>query len=338
MDNALAYMKAVNIYPPTITMWNRLEGRPRKEDYDHALKVEVRDALWMVSKQWQMGEFIGDDAGSPVLAKVHIATTALTKYKPGDDVPMPIEKDIPLEVKVEHQKIPFQIGQQHIALDLRLLMGRQWLKLIEQVDNSLKLEFIGKYSIQKPKPKDEVDAQICAHVKVWQLFSAVAGRSMDGYKLYQHLKEAPGNHAYEGIAGVDTEAKKIEIDILAKKFIQWFENLYYQPIDRGNPSWKPAYLEYQFSCSAPQGNKEKVLTAEEYYHEHLDWYNLDIDKNKSQLEAVPGQPLPQNIEDSITHSFVPTSVTYGGMPHPRWWTFEEWKTNLKENSGFDVSK
>ena len=323
------------MYPPSIMLWNRLEGRPRTEDFDRALKAEVRDALWMVSKQWQMGEFIGDDAGSPVLAKVHIATTALTKYQPGEDFPMPLEQDVPLEVKVEHQKIPFQLGQQDVALDLRLLMGRQWLKLIEKVDTNLKQKYleIEEYKIKKPNPNQESDAKICAHVKVWQQVSAVADRKMDGYRLYQYLKENSENHAYndrEGgiIEGVDTEAKKTAIDNLAQKFIQWFERLYYQPLDQENPSWKPAYLEHQFSCSAPQGNAEKVLTADEYYHGHLDWYNLDIDKDKSHLEAGPGQPPTQNIEGSITHSFVPTSVTFGGMPHPRWWTFEDWKTNL----------
>jgi len=49
---------------PTITVWNRLEGRPRRADFDRALKAEVRDPLWMLTKQWQLGEFKADDAGS----------------------------------------------------------------------------------------------------------------------------------------------------------------------------------------------------------------------------------------------------------------------------------
>ena len=53
---------------PTITTWNRLEGRPRSQSFECALQAEVRDALWMLTKQWQMGEFRGDDAGSPVFA------------------------------------------------------------------------------------------------------------------------------------------------------------------------------------------------------------------------------------------------------------------------------
>jgi hypothetical protein len=335
MASQISITAPVQLYPPSVTAWNRLEGRPRTENFDRALKAEVRDALWMVSKQWQMGEFIGDDAGSPVLAKVHIATTALTKYQPGDDPPMPIEQDIPLEVKVEHQTMPFRVGEQDIALDVRLLMGRQWLKLIEKVDVALKRKYlnIDEYKINKPLPDQESDAQICAHVEVWQQFSAVAGRTMDGYRLYQYLKESSDHHAYDDrdggtVEGVDTQAKKDAVDDLAEKFVEWFERLYYQPQARKNPSWKPSYLEHQFSCSAPRGDAEKVLTADEYYHGHLDWYNLDIDKDKRRLESVPDQPAPQDIEKGITHSFIPTSVTFGGMPHPRWWTFEDWKTNL----------
>ncbi|MGD2092025.1 MAG: hypothetical protein PVH61_37995 [Candidatus Aminicenantes bacterium] len=312
----------------TITTWNRLEGRTRAEDFDRALKAEVRDALWMISRQWQMGEFIGDDAGSPVLAKVHMKTTRLNKYQPGEGAAIPLEQDIPLEVKVENQEIPFKQGDLKIALDLRLLMGRQWLKWISQVDSNLKSEYIREYPIKKPDAGLESDAPICAHVKVWQQFAAVAGRSMDGYALYEYLKKDPPPHAYDNIAGVDTDDKKTAIDDLAGKFINWYKRLYYQPHEQENPSWKPEYLEHQFACSAPTGSAEKVLTADEYYHGHLDWYNLDINQDQNGLAEVPGQPSEEKIEQSITHTFIPTSVTFGGMPHPRWWTFEDRKTDL----------
>ena len=63
---------------PTVMMWNRVEGRPRAtKNFERALRAEVRDALWMLTRQWQMGEFEGDDAGSPVLAKLRMDTTQL---------------------------------------------------------------------------------------------------------------------------------------------------------------------------------------------------------------------------------------------------------------------
>jgi hypothetical protein len=73
---------------PSVTTWNRLEGHPRTNNFDRALRAEVRDGLWMITKQWQMGEIRGSDAGSPVFAKLQIDTTRLTKYQP-DSLPSP---------------------------------------------------------------------------------------------------------------------------------------------------------------------------------------------------------------------------------------------------------
>jgi hypothetical protein len=63
---------------PTITVWNRLEGRPRTDNFDRSLTAEIRDPLWMLTRQWQLGEFEGDDAGSPISAKIRMHTTRLT--------------------------------------------------------------------------------------------------------------------------------------------------------------------------------------------------------------------------------------------------------------------
>ncbi|MGF1599107.1 MAG: hypothetical protein ACFCVK_19665 [Acidimicrobiales bacterium] len=51
---------------PSIITWERMEGRPRTDDMSRALQAEVRDAMWMLSRQWQMGEFIADDGGTAV--------------------------------------------------------------------------------------------------------------------------------------------------------------------------------------------------------------------------------------------------------------------------------
>jgi hypothetical protein len=88
----------------------------------------------------------------------------------------------------------------------------------------------------------------------------------------------------------------------------------------------PGHLEYQFSCSAPKKGKEKVMTADEYYHGHLDWYNLDLDTSKDDLGNVD-DPVT-NVESSIINSFLPTPLSFDGMPNTRWWTFEDSITNF----------
>ena len=92
---------------PTITLWNRLEGRPRTHDFERALRAEIRDPLWLLTKQWQMGEFRGDDAGSPVVAKVHVETTRAHQVSGAANPPEAFADDVPLEAKVEQRPIPF---------------------------------------------------------------------------------------------------------------------------------------------------------------------------------------------------------------------------------------
>src|SRR6266566_8634980 len=110
---------------PSITMWNRLEGRPRTNNFTRALKAEISDALWMLTRQWQMGEFQGDDAGSPVFAKLQLHKTELTQYKPDGHAAQSFNDDIPLETIVERRPIALALKNpdQDIALDIRLLMG-----------------------------------------------------------------------------------------------------------------------------------------------------------------------------------------------------------------------
>ncbi|MDH3639653.1 MAG: hypothetical protein OES09_14500 [Gammaproteobacteria bacterium] len=316
---------------PVIMVWNRLEGRPRTKDFHRALRAEVRDPLWMLTKQWQVGEFKGDDAGSPVFAKVHMATTKLHKYKPNDAQVRPFDNQVPFEATVEQRPVPF-VGQQHIlSLDIRLLMGRQWIKLLNSVGlGGLGDLYIDYYGVNEPSPDSREDIAITAHPPVWQHFSALTGRAMDGASLYFYLKGDTTRHAYDGIAV--PEDKKDDIDEIAERFIGWYEKLFYQPVGATNDAWVPEQLEYQFDVSAPKGGKEKVLVAEEYYHGRLDWYNLDVDPSRETLVngegSVETEGDAQSLEDAFTSSFIPTSIQFEGMPNTRWWTFEDGKTNF----------
>ncbi len=311
---------------PTILMWNRLECRPRTKDFDRALQAEVRDALWMLTKQWQMGEFKADDAGSPVTAKMHMATTRLTKYRPDSHAVQAFNDDVPLEAQVEQRPIPLFSGEQEIALDIRLLMGRHWLKLLNKEGlGHLRREFIREYGIVSPDPDSRNDALVCAHKHAWQKFVAVAGRGMDGAKLYLYLKERASHRAYDNITA--TAIEKATLAVLELPFKNWFEQLFYQPTDPDNDAWLPERLEYQFACSAPIKETEKILKAEEYYHGHLDWYNFSIDQSRQTLGPVEGQN-PHDVQNMITRSFMPNPVRFDGMPHTRWWRFEDGKTNF----------
>ena len=314
---------------PTIVMWNRLEGRPRTHNFDRALKAEVRDALWMLTKQWQMGEFNGDDAGTPVFSKVHITSSHLGSYSAAGKPEQVYEENVPLEAKAEQKKIPFFMADREINVDIRLQMGKYWLKLLGKNGLAFRSDFIDGFSFTLPASTKSTD-YIYAHREVWQKLSAISGRCMDGYKFYQYISEA-GNKASDIIPGAMVE-DKILIDNLSTDFKTWFKLVYYQPENTNDDAWLPQQLEYQFTCSALAGHEIKALKAEEYYQGHLDWPAFDIKIEDSHA----GGPDKKKFTDT----FIPTHVQFDGMPDNRWWRFEDSKTNLGDikPSTTDLSK
>lgn len=314
---------------PTITMWNRLEGQPRRTDFSRALRAEARDALWMLAKQWQVGEFEGDDAASPIFAKLHADISPLTRFQAATHAPQDFPVDVPVEALVERRPVPLASQDRPLSLDIRLALGRRWLKMLDDAGlGALKPKFLDFYDVDEPDPLIEGDAVITAHAAVWQSVAAVAGRAMDGGKLYLHLVEDSSHHAYDGV-GL-TSAEQTSVEPLETPFLNWFNRLFYQPAmadGADDSAWLPPRLEYQFGVSATTADGFEALRAAEYHHGHLDWYNVDSDVGSSGLgpiDDLASAPTPQ----TITSTFLPVNVQFDGMPNTRWWAFEEGKTNL----------
>lgn len=322
----LAFMEH-DLIVPLLPYFNRLEGRPRTRDFDRALQVEVRDPLWMLTRQWQIGEFKGDDAGSPVVSKVWMDKTLLSKYQAAGAATEPFDNSLPLETTAEKRRIPFRSGEVEIALDIRLLMGRQWAKLLRKdgYDAALIGEYRRHFGVYRPDPESPTDHNYCSSQLSWRKHEAVASRHIDGKRLYDDIAEDEARHA--ATVGADTLLHPDLIE-LGRRFVRWFDHLICQPEDGANDAWLPSNLEYQFSCSAPEGSAEKVFNADEYYHGHLDWYNFSIDPGRRTLGEAEDTELPEGFDEPVIRSFIPAPVQFDGMPNTRWWSFEEGRTNF----------
>ena len=324
--------EAVNLrLHPAVTRWNRLEGRPRTHNFDRALRAEVRDALWMLSKQWQMGEFQGDDAGSPVLARACIDVMAIDRFQAGEGPVEPLIPEEPLEAKVERRPVPLRAGDQFLSLDLRLIVGRRWLKLLEReaagpggLSADYRAAYRTHYQVLAPDPTQKTDAAICAHPDVWQMVGAAAERAMDGIALLEHM-ETPGGLAFDGIGASATDQPKLTT--LAQGLKRWFLELITQPPADESDAWNPSRLEYRFGCQAQEGARAIVLRAEEYYQGRLDWYAFEREPDKAQLGE---EPAPPHDPERHLHTFLPASIVFEGMPNTRWWAFEDRRTNFGE--------
>jgi hypothetical protein len=286
----------------------------------------VRDALWLLTRQWQMGEFQGDDAGSPILAKLRVETSPLTGYQSAGGAAEPFDEAVPLEARVERRPVPLSRGARVLSLDVRLMLGRYWLKLLRTLTGvnvaAATAQFLERHPVKAPDPTSPDDQLTCAHPEVWATFAAAAGRKLDGGALYAHLTSTPPGHASDGIAAL--AGHEAAADALATRFVAWFASLVTQPSSPATDAWVADRLEYQFAVTAREATGEKTLRAEAYADGHLDWFDLDLDVAVRNPREAGGAGPPE----AETRAMVPTPVSFRGMPDTRWWAFEDGKTNF----------
>jgi len=313
------------VFRPAITTWNRLEGRPRREDFDRSLRVEVRDPLWMLCRQWQFGEFKSEDAGSAVKAKTQIASARLTRYARRNGLASGYQDRLPLETRVERETFPFD-------LMTRAQMGQHWLKMVEVIGD-FKALYLEEFGFEAPPAGSEAKAQLLSDSNGWQTLEMLKGRLVDGARLLQAIESEPDEHENWLLGAVPNEGLRGQILQAATEYTAWFRRVYSLPEDENDSAWSDSYLEYQFAVSAPadeRGQRQTVLVAEEYYQGHLDWYAFDLDDSPgANLPDKPGAESPQGgfvVESPI--SFIPNPIEFGGMPNVRWWEFEDRKTDF----------
>lgn len=309
---------------PAITRWNRLEGRPRSVDFEAAMRAEVHDPLWNLSKQWQVGEFQGEDAGSPAGARILIEQARFRQFAADQHVMQALDDGEPLEMRIERQPVGWSFGDRIQSLDLRLLLGRRWRKLLIRVGLQAQLPaYLAAYPLTAPDPADPDHADIVAHGNVWQRFDAVAGRMIDGGTLFLFLDAAPAHRASAGIAGLSA-ADTATLDGLGNIFVAWVKGLLTVPTD-DQDGWRPERLEYaaRVTTDAPGGTQQRddeLLVAEEISDGRVDWYHFDRQPRHQRPAPQPPSAPPV--------AFLPTPLEFGGMPNPRWWQFEEGAVNF----------
>jgi len=302
---------------PVTVIWNRLEGRPRRKDFTRALKAEVRDPLWMITRQWQMGEFIGEDAGSPITAKLAWSSDTPAEFQAAQGGVKAYDPELPLETVMEGLPVPLELAGRLHDVELRLAFGRRWKLLLEKSGHGAKAaDFQDAYGFVAPDPAAKADFPATAHAAAWQTIAAVAGRAIDGGKLLIWL--AGGKLASEGLGYADPE--KTEIDDLGRDFLKWAQGLFYQP-GEDMQCWVPRHLEYAGRLSAPAGAQVAALAAPEYRGGRLDWFSFDAVHTAEGDQ--PGSPQKPEVT-----SFLPTAIQFDGMPNTRYWTFEEGATNF----------
>ncbi len=289
----------------TRSSWKRFEGAHRSRQIQKSLQARIADPLWTLARQWQFGEFKGDDASTPVKARLRYNSVEVGKfcsYTPEGTIAYSrkLEPQSLLEPSIERDRIV-----QGSSISLR-------------VNAEASFQFLRRFSVSKRKKL------LGALQQEYRLVAPTKGQDgraaflklmhMKGFDAYSFQKStAPKRAVIAQEAGVNAST----MENTFKEWLAYYRDRFDEP-KAAEPFWQKDRLEYKFGVSAKAQNVNIHLKAEEYAGGHMDWYNFDLDeKNSSNLNKELKKPQ--------TGWTIPTPVRYAGMPSDRYWDFEEGK-------------
>ena len=288
----------------------RLEGRSRNPNNTDALAMRTADPLWMLGRQWQFGEFQGEDNGSPIKVKSFYGKEKASYYSTqGERKKI---NDIPLEARVEavsvfpkDLKSKVRVGQQFerlIRANFSKAKAKKYIKDL-RLAYPLESELWQNHQLEKISKLDE---------KSQRFFNLMKEKVIDGGTLLQNLKNkkypkaSSSNNDFDALEEISTQLKT------------WYENLFVEET-KGAVPWNSNKMAHEFKVhlKATDQAKDFTLSAPDYQSGHLDWYSFDSAVVKN---------LPTKKQES--EYFSPVNVSFASMPDKRLFSFEDSQIDL----------
>jgi hypothetical protein len=296
---------------PDITAYNRLEPRARTENFVRSLRAEIRDPLWMLTRQWQMGELEAEDAGSAIDVRLLTTQAHVDRIALRNGAGQQYDLEIPLETIVEREVIPFTYA-------LRVQVGQYFLKLHTP---ALRAKYAPRYLAAFAFAQN-LENEFRGQVDGLNLYMATKARDFDGEKLLKAIMDG----TLVATAGIDPGADEVAIGEFATQLTGWFDRQYSQPRDETQKAWDPHRLTYTFRAAAPSSTQgQLVLDAGSYHEGRLDWYSFELDPRGAQITTE--RPPPSAAAEKPI-SFFPAPAKFKGMPNPRFWEMEDQQINF----------
>ena len=308
---------------PSVTTWTRLQPVCRREDWMESLRARLHDPAWMLARQWQTGEFRGEDAGGPIGAQIVYRTSMVDRLRRGDQQPAEvIDHTKPLEVEVEREAMPMS---RRLSAHLGVVFERA-LAGNANVRDLFRAAFPMQWA---PNEHDRASNRAIGFM------AAVGGRVSDGATLLAALRQnqtASAVYAATAFGGANPlPAGGAAAADAAGDRLRDVANALYPPAATA-AAWDDRRQEYRFRISAlaraavPAGAAaEVVLAADEYYEGRLDWHAFTVDRApNAAIAPVAGRGQPQ----LGRRAFIPSPVKFLGRPNERWWRFEDGRVNL----------
>jgi len=286
------------------------------------LKGQMHDALWMLSQQDRMKEFIAEDAGTAVEVRFELDSQRFKTFKSGS-TETDYNLDIPLETQIERLPIQFNLG-------LKILFARKFYKILKATTNSA--DFAGVILAIKDHFPLIINNGDKSDVYNMEIIDAMDYLHFDAEIIYKKIIDGK----FYNQPGEPNSPTGLNLLLVTETFENWIKNNYlpdYGPNWNVSSNWDIPSMGYNAKVAAhPTYDTNKtVLAAKDYDSGRLDWYSFD----KDIATAVNADP-PKN--STLMIAKVPSPVSYNGMPTQRWWEFEDQNIDLASELASDSSK
>lgn len=291
------------------TSWLRFEPRPRAASLENSFEARVHDPLWLLGRQWQLGEFQGEDVGTPVQVRTSVSEAALDAVAVGATVRTYDPSTQPLEMVVEQEALPDTSAS---AWRRAALHGLQFLRMLPA---PLRLRYrasiVDRYRLTLP-------TDVGADHPLDHAFQIVtAERLPDGFLMAAEWERwlERGQPPPPFIDSADSP----QFAETASRWLAWRKTVLAQPAD-AESAWSPSRLSYAVSVSGadPASRTARVaLEAADYRGGRLDWYSFDAGEPGLFSQRPVQRPRTQQ------QAFLPATMAFRGMPAARWWEFED---------------
>jgi hypothetical protein len=290
----------------SITYWNRLEPRPRSTSIAPALSARVRDPLWMLTRQWQFGEFHGEDAAAPAYVRINATDGRLLGWQKDDGSLQSVRGGSPLEPSILCEDFTPDLAS-------RVETGQLFEKLLADAGvPELVADFRRAYPLTPLN-----DAQFAADPdrEAARFRQVVAGRVVDGIALYQAARAA--EPAMPSQPAIDFSYRNAVLGALTQ-LDGWIREVW-GGFSTDDPTlWRPDRLEYAASLiAAAPTNEPLTLVAQPGSAGDFGWQTLEVGAEPATTVSIPAGAVR-----SSTRSLIPGRVEFRGMPNHRWWDFE----------------
>lgn len=290
--------------------WTRLEPQSLSGDPAEGLAAAIYDPLWMLGRQWQVGELAGEDVGTPITVELAGTATQLQAFAPGDwTTPDPpswraLPTDAPLEAMTEAEPGDGVPGRRGAAMAGSALC----CALHDAGFAAAAAVVVARCPLPPPDPT--VDS---GFVGVALL---LAGRGADGALVAAELEAAVGLPGW--FAEAVPAASRVEAEALATNWLAWYRREVAPPAG-GDSSWVGERLEHRFRVS----DGGVVLAAPEHTGDEVGWWTFDLGPaglSDLDLDLVDPRQLRQRV--------LATPLRFPGMPSSRFWEMEDAQIDL----------